>query len=337
MAISDDSRSSTAGGPVSDGVSPARTQPGAPVVALRTYRFLRLSVLGLLTLLAVSVLREYRAAGGCWQGSISAYYFTPVQSVFVGTLVALGVVMIVLWGKTVVEDSLFNLAGMLTPIVAFVPTLDTNRCGLRDAAGGLVTSRPEADSVIEGHTPAVVNNVSSYYTVLFVALLAIGVVGVVAHLWTRWAPVVEHATSYWLAWGAATALWTWGVWSFTRDRDDFLDGAHNASAIVMFVLVIAAIFAIGAHRLREDAHAGDAPERRWGIAYLSLGSAMVVGCLALWGLNAPVGDDSRLVLQLEVWLLAGFFVFWTLQTVDRWNEGAPPRTSAEVERGVGAP
>src|SRR5689334_1041818 len=83
--------------------------PGtAPLMAQRTYQCLRLGAIGVISILGISLAREYVVAGDCLNRSISAYYYTSVQTVFVGTLIALGLVMIVLWGKTATGDGLFN-------------------------------------------------------------------------------------------------------------------------------------------------------------------------------------------------------------------------------------
>ncbi|MBA3654232.1 MAG: hypothetical protein H0W70_08560 [Actinobacteria bacterium] len=51
-------------------------------------------------LLAVSILLEHHnVVGGCWQTSISAYYYTPVRAVFVGALMAIGLSLIVIKGS----------------------------------------------------------------------------------------------------------------------------------------------------------------------------------------------------------------------------------------------
>src|SRR4051794_19665605 len=83
---------------------PRGNQSPPPAMALRTYTALRLGSVGVIAVLAIAIIREYNSAGGCLQGSISAYYYTAVQSVFVGTLLSLGLVMIVLWGKSATED-----------------------------------------------------------------------------------------------------------------------------------------------------------------------------------------------------------------------------------------
>ena len=65
---------------------------------------------------------------GCLQPSISAYYYTPVGAVFIGVLVTMGVCLVALKGNTDGEDVLMNLAGMLAPGVAFIPTPDAGTC-----------------------------------------------------------------------------------------------------------------------------------------------------------------------------------------------------------------
>lgn len=69
----------------------------------------------------VSVVIE-RSRATCWGESISGYYYTPSRNVFVGALVVIGVSLIAIKGSTDREDVLLNLAGVLAPIVAFVPT-----------------------------------------------------------------------------------------------------------------------------------------------------------------------------------------------------------------------
>src|SRR4051812_30911011 len=89
--------------------------------AIKSYRYLRLSIVVVVAALMASVLLEVIHAG-CWQESISAYYYTPTHAIFVGGLVAIGVALIAVKGSTDLEDALLNVAGVLAPIVAFVPT-----------------------------------------------------------------------------------------------------------------------------------------------------------------------------------------------------------------------
>ena len=89
--------------------------------AVKSYRYLRLSIVVVVLALLASVLIE-RSKVSCWQGSISAYFYTPVQAVFVSALVVIGVSLVAIKGSTDWEDVLLNLAGVLAPLVAFVPT-----------------------------------------------------------------------------------------------------------------------------------------------------------------------------------------------------------------------
>src|SRR5688572_22472438 len=97
--------------------------------ARKTYRYVRIGMVGAVVLLAGSVLLEQReVTNGCWQTSISAYYYTPVRAVFVGVLMAIGLMLIVIKGNNELEDGCLNVAGMLAPVVALVPTSDHGRC-----------------------------------------------------------------------------------------------------------------------------------------------------------------------------------------------------------------
>ena len=68
-------------------------QPQLVPFAIKSYRYLRLSIVVVVAALMASVLLEVYHAG-CWQESISAYYYTPTHSIFVGGLVAIGVALI---------------------------------------------------------------------------------------------------------------------------------------------------------------------------------------------------------------------------------------------------
>jgi hypothetical protein len=94
--------------------------------AIKTYRYLRIGMIGAVVLLAASIAIE-RSKVDCWQTSISAYYYTPVRAIFVGSMIAVGLSLIVYKGRAW-EDVCLNFAGMLAPVVAVVPTTDVGRC-----------------------------------------------------------------------------------------------------------------------------------------------------------------------------------------------------------------
>ncbi|MBN1308142.1 MAG: hypothetical protein JXA18_09510 [Chitinispirillaceae bacterium] len=56
------------------------------------------------------------------QGSISAYYHTPMRNWFVGPLWALGICLIVYRGYGTTENRILNVAGVLAILVALLPT-----------------------------------------------------------------------------------------------------------------------------------------------------------------------------------------------------------------------
>ena len=89
--------------------------------AVKSYRYLRLAIVVVVLSLVASVVIE-RWKTSCWEVSISAYFYTPVHAMFVGALVAIGVCLIAVKGSRDWEDMLLNVAGILAPVVAFVPT-----------------------------------------------------------------------------------------------------------------------------------------------------------------------------------------------------------------------
>src|SRR5919108_2938711 len=99
----------------------AARQQGSDSLA-KSYRYLRLAMVGLLLCLAVAVLIQSWRQGGNFLGSVSAYYYTPAQAIFVGGLIGLGACMIALQGTTTVQDVSLNLGGVFAAIVAIVPT-----------------------------------------------------------------------------------------------------------------------------------------------------------------------------------------------------------------------
>src|SRR5262245_17092786 len=104
-------------------------RPDNPMV--KTYRYLRIAMVVLVACLFASVVYEWHATGNGWecmQKSISAYYYTPAQAIFVATLFAIGACMVALKGNTETEDLLLNIAGSLAPVVALVPTPNKGTC-----------------------------------------------------------------------------------------------------------------------------------------------------------------------------------------------------------------
>lgn len=255
-----------------------------------TYRYLRLAMVLLVVALFASVVHEVVAQrGDCLQTSLSEYWYTPAQAVVVGTLVAIGVCMVALKGNTPGEDFALNLAGMLAPVVALVPT---------PGPGGCATVRVDAAE----RAAATANNV----TVLAVAgVLALGVA-----VWLAWRDLRPRSM---LAY-AATAVVLGGFYGWFRlGRGSFVEHAHTAAALALFAFIVAVVV-LNAR--------GFAAQRsgRFANRYLVI-AALMVGTLVVLGGAALLTDWSHAVLWLETVLIALFAVFWLLQTVELWHAG----------------
>ncbi len=284
----------------------ATREPDPALGAVKTYRYLRIALASLVVLLFASVILEVVATDPtCVQGSISAYYYTPVRAVFVGVLVTMGICLIALKGSTELEDVLLNLAGMLAPGVAFVPTPDPGTCR-------------SVDLVFGDTAAAVANNMQA----LFVAgLVVAGVVAVIAR-----EEAGRDGLGAWEKRGIAvtgTLLVGGAIW-FYAARESFLAHAHSFAAIPMFLALIAVVW-VNARHVRMTVADGTMPavESRFVPVYQGIAWGMLAA-LAGTVLVALVTGGSWVVLAVEVVLLVLFGAFWVIQTVELWSRGLRP-------------
>lgn len=277
----------------------------------KTYRYLRVSVVGMALLLGTSLAIEMIWGDSPRLGSISAYYYTAVKAVFIGALVAIGPALIAIKGRPGWEDALLDLAGMVIPLVAFVPTPLKHGC-----EAGVETCLP-ADLV-----PGVENNVS--------ALLVVGGVGLVFAWWSA----RPRGRAMTIALLVATGVWAaFGFW-FVFSRDTFLTGAHYASAMTFFVL-IAGVAWINGRRAPERGNVRGMTPHGYAGTYKLISLLMVltiVVAAALYAVAALSGFTLWFgtILVVEAILLLLFVVFWVLQTVENWNEEAVETTPPEA-------
>jgi hypothetical protein len=106
---------------------------------------LRVAIVGLLVALGAPVF-YHSAKQGSFLASVSAYYYTPAQAIFVGALIGMGAAMIALRGWNAAEEIFLNLGGVFAAVVAIVPTsrgadYRTAVDACRDQATTLVTGR----------------------------------------------------------------------------------------------------------------------------------------------------------------------------------------------------
>ncbi|NUR06759.1 MAG: hypothetical protein HOQ22_00230 [Nocardioidaceae bacterium] len=280
-------------------MSATQTAPtgGSPI--LKTYRYLRLAMVHLVLLLFVAVGVEWWHTGrSCFQDSLSAYYFTPVQAVFVGALTAIGICMVVLKGNTEWEDILLNLGGMLLPVVAFVPVPQEGSC--------------RSVPVLLRDTPAdVANNVT--------ALLVTGAVGlaVVVGVLLRSSAGPRASRAHVIGTSVAAATLLAGAAWFVVGRDSFVEGAHYVAAVGVFACIVGVVV-LNARALRS---ARASPGRRTFVNRYAVIAVLMVGSAVGMGLVALVVDWQHWLLWVESTLITLFAVFWLSQTQELWNEG----------------
>ena len=286
--------------------------PARPDHTVKTYRYLRLGMLLVLVALLVSVAIERTRAPGCWQESLSGYYYTPVQTVFVGSLAALGLGMVVLYGNTRLEDVLLNLGGMLAPLVAVVPTTDASGC----------SSAPEPadpETLLAGAGDEIHNNVT---TLAVLGALTLGVVLGSALRTRREAPWRTPAkVGFTVAAGVLVAGTGW----YAVGRESFVDHAHFSAAALLFVLIAGVVAANG--RDRASSHRATSARRRAANRYWLLFAVMSVSALVI-GAIAVVTGWRYWLLALETDLLVVFATFWLLQTAELWRTGSRPGRAA---------
>jgi hypothetical protein len=265
--------------------------------AVKSYRYLRLAIFVMVVVLGASVAIE-RSRAVCFQGSISAYYFTPAHAAFVGALVAIGVCLIAIKGRSDWEDMLLNVAGMLAPIVAFVPTSPADRMCTRKA-------------FVSPDTNAFVSN--NILALAIGGVIALGAAALIASL-TGGSRPGRPGRSALVGIVIVGVLILAGLIWYSADETSFRANAHSVAAIAMFVAIG---FVVAINWLH--ARAG------YRLIYGIITVAMVVGAVGvLFGRYVVDRDWEHAVFWLEVLEIAPFAVFWLAQTVEHWDAGITP-------------
>jgi hypothetical protein len=272
------------------------------MAAVKTYRYLRLAMIVLVVGLFACVLYEHgRTRTGCWQTSISAYYYTPVQGFLVAALVTVGVSLVALRGNTDWEDVLLNLAGVSAPVVAFVPYPHPGTCGsvLTDTANRLVN---------------IDNNVLG---LLVAGGLGLVIVGVLTHLGAHSGrpdrPGRVAVLGFWaiaVLYLASTAVYVW-------DPTLLLDHGHDVAAIAMFGFIFVTVW-LNAAALHEVNNAV-ATRSLWRNRYTVVGTLMAVSVVV--NVVSALAGFRWWVLTLETSMIILFAWFWVAQTIELWDQG----------------
>lgn len=285
-----------------------------------TYRYLRVAIVAVVLVLFVSLTMQIMADHGrlgsgeeWWHASISAYFYSPVQSVFVGTLVGIGACLIAIKGRRGAEEVLLNFAGMFAFAVALVPTpLDAAMC----------TGEPYCLDVPE----RVGNNVG--------AVLLVGGLVMVLATWPRRHDLTRPAGwDLWLTWltWAATGVWLL-AWP-----GSFLAVAHYAAAVLLFACLVAVAWINGSdhevtaqtlERLRGMSAAAYRVWYRWIAVVMAV--VLVVGLATMVVLDRYLPElFPQTLFVVEALMMLVFMLFWMLQTIQFWDIGLPARARVE--------
>lgn len=273
-----------------------------------TYRYLRAGMVVVIVMLFAAILIDSLPAD-CWQGSISAYYYTAARNVFVATLCCLGVMLIVYKGSNDTEDVLLNLAGTLAFFVAFVPIKLPEVAGCRQV---LPTAEERSD--------AIANNIGAVIVALAVAGAIIAFVYYVDK--ESRSDTSDCGNRLRVMSGIVLGGFVVAYYCFPRL---FEATAHWVAAIMIFVIIGVVVF-INAYLVSNQDMQDPATRQRFRrryrvIGWMMVGSAVGALIVALIGrLSHPQGQAWNIpVFSLETALLLEFALFWAFQTFELWD------------------
>ncbi|HET7799701.1 MAG TPA: hypothetical protein VFL38_04720 [Humibacillus xanthopallidus] len=291
---------------------------------VQTYRYLRGAMVGLLLALLVSVVLQWWLGTGasCWLGSISAYYFTPARTAFVGTLCALGIALLAYEGHSPEENVLLDFSGFMALLVAAVPTVPDGRCG----ASAFDQSTDEIAAGIGISVP----------TLVVVATMALAVIATIRVRAVRDGREARPEGRVVALSVVCVGIVVVELVLVTVLRGPLVAVAHGVAASTMVAGAIA-VMVCSAVRV-DQRHGESASERATATAYRRtyLTLAIVLGVLLALTviLHLTVAGFGLTVLVAEVVILVLFGAYWVVQTVELWNLGDEQHPEAREVTGV---
>jgi len=269
-------------------------------ITLDTYRYLRGGMAVMIVVLGAAVIGE-RLTAGCWQTSISAYYFATAHSIFIAVLWALGVQFIVYKGSSDTEDVLLTLAGILAFIVAMVPTTrPVLLCGRDDLP---------ADFHVKH---AITNNVCAVVIALVIARV------VSWWLYRRTNTTVPKSALGTVSMYLLRAIVALGFAAFIFVPDRFDSDAHGIAAVIMFLAIITTVVTTAFLVSRQDD--AKSPHRYlYCVLYEAIAAAMIVTLTTVVVLHLVLDSWGYWVIVVETALILEFTFYWVIQTVELWR------------------
>ncbi|MFD4673397.1 hypothetical protein ACFWNN_26985 [Lentzea sp. NPDC058450] len=235
-------------------------------------------VIVLLGLLLGSIIVHLFVNGFCAQGSISGYYFTSAQAMFVGIMFAVGACLIIYQGDGV-QNAWLDVSGFMAFIVALVPADIDKTC-----------EKPLDVNV----APEIVTTPNLATTLPPVLVCGVGAFAWLALQRSRKLEltVIIRAASALVV--IAAAIWA-GV-----DTVGFTNNAHTFAAWALFIGLIGVVVSAS---LQDGAYLG----------YRVVAGLMALTLVVWLGLYLTV-KPSHLTLVGELALIAEFVLFWLMQT-----------------------
>ena len=306
------------------------TIPDAEIQAA-SYRYLRIGLVALLLALGAAV--GYQSVKqGFALASVSAYYYTPAQAIFVSALIGLGVCMIALQGLTYPEDVFLNLGGMFAMVVAVVPTsrgadFETALRACRKVGGTLnqgAAGKPDCPSVLALQKATIANVQNNVTALLIVGGLALLLVAIL--LYRKRHAISAGSVRWWVFGGFAAALLIWlGALVALLVSAEWLAGnAHYIAAAGLLACILLVAF-FNARRRKSQQAAQTSAVRN---PYAVVAAVMLAGAavsIVLWLINAI----SLFWVEIVVALL--FAIFWATQTISIEREAARAASSPPQE------
>lgn len=269
----------------------------------RTYRYLRLSIVGAVLLLFVALTVTIARFGPML--SVSAAVYTPARNIFVGSIFAVALALLALSGRSL-SQALLDYAAIAAALIATVPApLEP---------GQLPPSEADLAGVQVG----------------MLSLLIVGAVAVIAILAVA---LVQRTLTLAIGAGIAVAgaiLGAVALWWLLAPIS-FLEWGHIVAAFTFFAL-IAAVSGLAAWTVDETSGEADAAARTMyrglytviaaGIL-ITLALLVVVIVLDMQGIDLVESTGLPLVFIGEATALLLFAAFWLIQTVELWDEPDP--------------
>jgi hypothetical protein len=271
--------------------------------SLDTYRYLRGGIPVMLAMLLAALIIE-RVSATCWQTSISAYYYTAVHAVFIGSICAIGTLLVVYKGSNDTEDVLLNLAGILAFVVAFVPT---TRPVLLCGASAL-----PVDAVSEH---AVVANVWALVVALALSRTASW------WMYRRTGTGRSRSPLGTVAVWVQRAVFAVGLVTLIAVPKWFVANAHGIAAAAMFASIIATVFITAF--IADKAVVPSANPALYHRIYQGIAVVMAITLVGAVIVHFALDNFNHVVLWVEVALIAEFGGYWVVQTVEKWKPPPP--------------